>query len=45
MNTKEMKLMILPSAKLLTQTHEKHTIQNSVYKRSSWWWTRDVRNL
>jgi len=34
----------LPPAGLLTYMHEKQTIQNSMYKLSSWWWTHDVRN-
>jgi len=25
--------------------HEKHTIQNCMYKWYSWWWTHDVRNM
>jgi len=28
----------------LHKMHEKHTIQNCMYKWSSWWWTHDVWN-
>jgi len=34
-----------PPARLLTYMHEKHTIKNCMYKWSSWWWTRDARNM
>jgi len=36
---------ILPPVRLLTQTHEKHTTKNCMYKWSTCWWTHDVRNM